>query len=102
MSNISGNLSLLVFVIDNDNQLEVLKAIVKIDEDFSLVAEEIAEDIMKSTETIEDSIKKVLKLKEHEEVESNFLLNNSNFCENVEYEITTLGDKVVLSLAYTT
>ena len=111
MSNTSGQINLVVLVVNHKNVKEKLIQLVSIDSDYEEVAEEIVDKIIPKDKNkpLEKMIKEVLKLKRHKEVESTFMLNNNTYCSGYEYEITKVDksvlpsqEEVVLSLAYTT
>jgi len=101
MSNTSGQINLLVLVMNYKNVKEKLIQLVSIDADFEGVAEEIVDKIITKNDTLIKMIKAVLKLGKNKEVDSVFLLNNDSYCSGYEYEITKVNEEeVVLSLAY--
>jgi len=107
MSNTSGQINLLVLVINHKNVKEKLISLVSIDSDYEEVAEEIVNTIIFKNDTLTKMIKAVLQFKKHKEVDSRFLLNNDTYCSGYEYEITKVDrsvipsqEEVVLSLAY--
>ena len=101
MSNTSGQINLLVLVMNYKNVKEKLIQLVSIDADFEGVAEEIVDKIMTKNDTLIKMIKAVLKLGKNKEVDSVFLLNNDSYCSGYKYEITKVNEEeVVLSLAY--
>jgi hypothetical protein len=107
MSNTTGQINLVVLVINHKNVKEKLIELISIDSDYQDVAEEIANTIIFKHDTLTKMIKAAIKFEKHKEVESRFILNNDTYCSGYEYEITKVDrsvvpsqEEVVLSLAY--
>jgi hypothetical protein len=120
MSNHANNQYLEVFVIDkNDINEKTLVPMFDIDSDFSenedyfrgetivndmIESEVCAKEIYEKYKHIKNSLKKLEKMVEmligYDNGMQTFLVGNTTYCGDHKTELTEVGDKIVVSIAY--